>query len=153
MTIPPIEPEFEMVRAALNRGTSVAALKEIAMMFNLSGGAQKKEVLFNRIRDSSYVTKIIETEFEYRCPKTGAFAVPMWILLTPEKVPSVDGTDMGTGAQSGFFGSTNKENAVGGTCLNFLTSPDEQIQRPKFRLKRDKKRKDREAELHDSVGV
>jgi hypothetical protein len=25
--LPPIEPEFEMVRAALNRGTSVAALK------------------------------------------------------------------------------------------------------------------------------
>jgi hypothetical protein len=60
---------------------------------------------------------------------------------------------MGTGSQSGFFGSTNKENAVGGTRLNFLTSPDEQIQRPKFRPKRDKKRKDREAELHDSVGV
>ncbi len=78
------------------------------MMFNLSGGAQKKEVLFNRIRDSSHVTKIIETEFEYRCPKTAAFAVPMWILLTPKKVPSVDGTDMGTGSQSGFFGSTNR---------------------------------------------
>jgi hypothetical protein len=37
--LPPVEPEFEMVRAALNRGTSVAALKEIAKMFNLSGGA------------------------------------------------------------------------------------------------------------------
>jgi hypothetical protein len=124
-----------MVRAALNRGTSVAALKEIAMMFNLLGGAQKKEVIFNRIRDSPHVTKISETEFEYRRPKTGSSAggkkIPTWILLTPKEVPLVDGVDMGTGAQSGFFGPTNKENAVGGTRLNFLTSPDEQIQRPK----------------------
>jgi hypothetical protein len=123
---PPVEPEFEMVRAALNWGTSVAALKEIAMMFNLSGGAQKMEVLFNWIRDSPHVTKISETEFEYRRPKTGASAggkkIPMWILLTPEEVPSVDGVDMGTGAQISFFGPTNKENAVSGTRSNFLTS-------------------------------
>jgi hypothetical protein len=115
-----------MVRAALNWGTSVAALKEIAMMFNLSGGAQKMEVLFNWIRDSPHVTKISETEFEYRRPKTGASAggkkIPMWILLTPEEVPSVDGVDMGTGAQISFFGPTNKENAVSGTRSNFLTS-------------------------------
>ncbi len=120
----------------MNRGTSVAALKEIAKMLNLSGGAQKKEVLFNRIRDSPHVTKISKTEFEYHHPKTGASAggkkIPTWILLTPKEVPSVDGVDMGTGAQSGFFGPTNKENAVGGMRSNFLTSPDEQIQRPKF---------------------
>jgi hypothetical protein len=54
---------------------------------------------------------------------------------------------MGASTQSGFFGSTNKENTVGGMRLNFLTSPDERIQRPKFRLKRDKNRKDREAKL------
>ena len=87
MTIPPIEPEFEMVRAALDRGTSVAALKEIAKMFNLCGDAQKKEVLFNRIRDSPHVIKISATEFEYRRPKTGAASaggnkIPTWILLT-----------------------------------------------------------------------
>jgi len=140
--LPRAEPEFEMVRAALNRGTSVAALKEIAKMFNLSGNAQKKEILFNRIRDSPHVTKISETEFEYRRPKTGGAStggenIPTWILLTPEEVPSVDGVDMGTGAQSGFFGPTNKENAVGGTRSNFLTSPDERIQRPKFGPKRE----------------
>ena len=59
--LPPVEPEFEMVRAALDRGTSVAALKEIAKMLNLSGGAQKKEVLFNWIRDSPHVIKISAT--------------------------------------------------------------------------------------------
>ena len=147
--LPPIEPEFEMVRASLNRGTSVAALKEIAKMFNLSGCAYKKEVLFNWIRDSPHVTKISETEFKYHRPEKGASAggkkIPTWILLTPEEVPSVDGIDMGTGAQSGFFGPTNKENAVGGMRSNFLTSPDERIQMPKFEPKQENKRKDPEA--------
>jgi len=128
----------------------VPTLKEIAKMFNLSGCAHKKEVLINRIRDSPHVTKISETEFEYRRPERGASAggkkIPMWILLTPEEVPSVDGVDMGTGTQSGFFGPTNKENAVGGMRSNFLTLPDERIQRPKFEPKREKKRKDPEAE-------
>jgi hypothetical protein len=139
-----------MVQAALDWGTSVAALKEIAKMFNLSGGAQKKEVLFNRIRDSPHVTKISKTEFEYRRPKTGAASaggekIPTWILLTPKQVPSVNSVDMGIGAQSGFFGPKNKENAVGGTRSNFLMSLDELIQRPKFGPKREKKRKAGEA--------
>ncbi len=65
MTItPPAEPEFVMVQAALDRGTSVVALKEITKMFNLAGSAQKKELLFNRIRDSPHVTKISKTELE-----------------------------------------------------------------------------------------
>ena len=73
-------------------------MKEIVKMFNLSGGAQKKEVLFNRIRVSPHVTKIGETEFEYHRPKTGASSggkkIPTWILLLPEQVPLVDGIDM-----------------------------------------------------------
>ena len=145
----PVELEFEMVRAALNWGASVAALKEIAKMFNLLGGVQKKEVLFNQIRDSPHVTKISETEFEYRRPKRGASAggkkIPTWILLTPEEVPSMDSIDIGTGTQSGFFGPTNLENAVGGMHSNFLTSPDKRIQRLKFEPKREKKRMDPEA--------
>ena len=51
---PPALPEFETI----HRGTSVAVLKEIAAYLNLSGGAQKKEMLFNRLRDSPRVTKI-----------------------------------------------------------------------------------------------
>ncbi len=92
------------------------------------------------------MTKISETEFEYCRPKAGASAggkkIPTWILLTPEEVPSVDDVDMGTG----FFGPTNKENAVGGMRSNFLTSPNAQIQRPKFGPMREKKRKDPDAE-------
>ena len=67
--------------------------------------------------------------------------IPTWILLTPEDVPAVRGIDMGTGAERGFFGPTNKENAAGAKRSNFLTSNDEKIQRPKFGLKREKKRK------------
>ena len=88
---PPALPEFETIRVALNRGTSVAVLKEIAAYLNLSGGAQKKEMLFNRLRDSPPVTKISETEFEYQRPKMGGSVghqtkIPTWILLTPEDV-------------------------------------------------------------------
>lgn len=128
-TIEPPLPEFEMIRVALNRGTSVAALKEIAAYLNLSGAASKNDVLFNRIRDSPRVTKISETEFQYQRPKMGESSVgtkiPTWILLTPEDVPTMSGIDMGTGAQRGFFGPTNKENAVGAKRSNFLTADDE----------------------------
>jgi hypothetical protein len=146
-TIEPPLPEFEMIRVALNRGTSIAALKEIAAYLNLSGAAPKKDVLFNRIRDSPRVTKISETEFQYQRPKMGGSSVghqtkiPTWILLTPEDVPTVGGIDMGTGAQRGFFGPTNKENAIGAKRSIFLTADDERIQRPKFGPKREKKRK------------
>ena len=46
--------------------------------------------------------------------------IPKWVILTPEEVPLVDGIDMGTGAEKGFFGPTNKENAVGGKRSNFM---------------------------------
>jgi hypothetical protein len=65
--------------------------------------------------------------------------VTTWIILTPEAVPSVDGIDMGTGAQKGFFGPTNKENAVGGTRVNFSTS--EHVELPMFEQKKPKKRR------------
>jgi hypothetical protein len=46
---------------------------------------------------------------------------------------------MGTSASIGFFGPTNKENAVGGKQSNFSTS--EPVERPKFEPKKPKKRK------------
>jgi hypothetical protein len=39
---------------------------------------------------------------------------------------------MVTGAQRGFFGPTNKDNAVGATRNNFCTHVDNRIQRPVF---------------------
>ncbi len=113
----------------------MSTLKEIAALFNLASSAPKKEVLFNRIRDSPHVTKVSDTEFEYRQPKMATAMVsgakiPTWILLTPEEVPPVAGIDMGTGASLGFFGPTNRDNAVAAMQSNFLTSPEDRVKRP-----------------------
>ena len=129
--------EYETRRVVLQT-TNVKMLKAIAVMVNVSTNG-KKQLLFNRIRDSSAVTKVSEDEFEYRHASVVGAKVPTWIILTPEAVPSVDGIDMGTGAQKGFFGPTNKENAVGGTRANFLTS--EHVERPMFERKKPKKRR------------
>jgi hypothetical protein len=48
----------------------------------------------------------------------------------PEVLSLVPGVNMETEAQDGFYGPTNKENAVGGTRSNFLTK--EEIVRPPF---------------------
>jgi hypothetical protein len=129
--------EYE-TRCVVLQTTNVKMLKAIAVMVNVSTNG-KKQLLFNRIRDSSAVTKVSEDEFEYRHASVVGAKVPTWIILTPEAVPSVDGIDMGTGAQKGFFGPTNKENAVGGTRANFLTS--EHVERPMFERKKPKKRR------------
>ena len=44
-----------------------------------------------------------------------------WIVLTPEVVPTIPGVNLATGAHVGFYGPTNRENAVGGTQSNFPT--------------------------------
>jgi hypothetical protein len=62
-----------------------------------------------------------------------------WVRLDPEDVPPVAGIDMATGAAHGFFWPTNKENAVGATRTNFLTS--EKIVRPEFGPKRPSKKR------------
>jgi hypothetical protein len=79
--------EFEMIQVELIRLTGVAILKEIVTLFSLSTNAPKKEVYLNCIRDSSHVTKISDTAFEYWQVKTnvsGRVKIPTWILLTPE---------------------------------------------------------------------
>jgi hypothetical protein len=122
----------------------MTVLKGIATLFSQSPNALKKELLFNCIQDSPHVTNISDTAFKYRQAKTnvsGRVKIPTWILLIPEEVPPVAGVDMGTGAQIGFFGPANQENAVGATRSNFLTLQDERIQRQKFGPKREKKRK------------
>ena len=129
--------EYETRRVVLQT-TNVKTLKAIALMVSVSTNG-KKQLIFNRIRDSSAVTKVSEDEFEYRHASVVGAKVPTWIILTPEAVPPVDGIDMGTGAQKGFFGPTNKENAVGGTRANFLTS--EHVERPMFERKKPKKRR------------
>ena len=53
--------------------------------------------------------------------------VPTWIILTPEPVPSIEGIDMDTGAERGFFGPTNPNNTTGLTRSNFCTAIGERI--------------------------
>jgi hypothetical protein len=131
--------EFETRTIQLKK-TNVKSLKAIAIMLNLAGNG-KKEVLFNRIRDSPHAIRVInDQEFEYRHPKVAGEKIPTWILLTPEDVPTVEDIDMQTGAEKGFYGPTNKENAAGAKRTNFLTA--EKIERPKFEPKKlPKKRK------------
>ena len=139
---PPPQP-FE-TRRVVFKTTILKSLKAIALVLKASGYGTK-QVIFNRLRDLPTVDKISDEEFEYRHPvKVGADGVVLnkmetWVLLDPEVVPPVAGIDMATGASRGFFGPTNKENAVGGTRSNFLTS--EKIERPDFRPKRPSKKR------------
>ena len=102
-------------------------------MLNL-GVNGKKEVIFNRIRDSPHVIRVGDKEFQYRHPKVAGEKIPTWILITPDDVPTVDGIDMNTGTKKGFYGPTNKENAVGAKRTIFLMT--EKIERPKFEPKK-----------------
>ncbi len=58
--------------------------------------------------------------------------MPTWVTLTPEVVPDVPGIDMQTGAEYGFFGPTNPNNAAGATRSNFCTLFGGSIPRPTF---------------------
>ena len=122
-----VAPEFE-TRQVLLKKTNVKTLREIALKLNV-GQVGLKEVLFNCIRDSPHVRKVSEAEFEYRHAKAAGDKIPTWVLLSPEDLPLVDGIDMATGAEKGFFGPTNKENAVGGRRTNFLTGEEDKVNR------------------------
>ena len=136
-----VAPEFE-TRQVLLKKTNIKTLRDIALKLNL-GQAGLKEVLSDRIRDSPHVRKVSEVEFEYRHAKGTGKKIPTWVLLTPKDVPSVDGIDMATGAEKGFFGPTNKENAVGGKRTNFLMGEEDKVHQPMFRPKKPgKKRKE-----------
>jgi len=54
-------------------------------------------------------------------------------------VPTVDGIDMKTGTEKGFYGPTNKENAVGAKRTHFMMT--EKIKRPKFEPKKPPKKR------------
>jgi hypothetical protein len=116
----------------------VKSLKAISLLLNL-GVHSKKEVLFNRIRDSPHAIRVGDEEIQYRHPKVTGEKIPTWILITPEDVPTVNGIDMKTGTEKGFYGPTNNENAVGAKQTKFLMT--EKIERPKFEPKKPPKKK------------
>ena len=125
------------------KGTTAKYLGEIARTLNISPNGNKRAV-FNRIRDypGGAVEKISEDVFKYHrdiLPEAGLRALEQWIILTPEEVPPVPGVNMGTGAQEGYFGTTNKENAAGSKRSNFLIN--EKIVRPEFEPKKKKTRR------------
>jgi hypothetical protein len=95
------------------------------------GGKRK---LFDKICEfgSGRIDKVDDDSFNYCQEIVKGEKIPTWILLTPEPVPVVPGIDMGMGAQSGFFGPTNKENAVGGVRQNILVNGGKRNKRPKF---------------------
>jgi hypothetical protein len=51
----------------------------------------------------------------------------MWITLTPEVVPDIEGIDMLTGTKQGFFGPTKPNNTVGASRSNFCMGFVERI--------------------------
>ena len=90
--------EFE-TRTIQLKTTNVKSLKAISLLLNLALKG-KKEVLFNRIRDSPRAIRVSNKEFQYQHPMVAAGEkIPSWILITPEDLPTVNGIDMKTGAK------------------------------------------------------
>jgi hypothetical protein len=105
--------ESTLIRYADLKTSAVKCLKDFAMQLRLSGTGTKR-VLYDRIRDSGHpsITKLGNDEFALRRVVTKKQS---WVILTPKTLQPIRGKNMATGAQQGFYGPTNKENAVGAT--------------------------------------
>jgi hypothetical protein len=79
--VAPITVEYEARRVVLQT-TNMKTLKAIAIMSKLSPHG-KKQLLFNRIRDSLEVMKVSDDEFEYRHASVVRAKVPTCVILTP----------------------------------------------------------------------
>ena len=132
---PPIEFETRTIQL---KTTNMKLLKAISLLLKL-GLNGKKEVLFSCIRDSPHAIRVSDEEFQYRHPKVTGEKIPTWMLITPEDVPTVDGIHMNAGTEKGFFGSTNKENAIGAKQTIFLMT--EKIERPNVEPKKPPKKR------------
>jgi len=108
---------------------TIAALKEIckALALNSSGN---KTAIFQRIRDSGNecIERINDESFHWR-KKVGEVdqSLPRWVILNPDPAPTVEGIDMLRGAEAGFFGPTNQENAVGATKFQYCCREGDKI--------------------------
>ena len=124
---------FETVLVNMKSYT-VTALKEIckALTLNSSGN---KTAIFQRIRDSGNecIERINEESFQFR-KKVGEVdqSLLRWVILNPDTAPTVEGIDMLRGAEAGFFGPTNQENAVGAPTFQYCCREGEKIHRPEF---------------------
>jgi len=121
----------------VNKKTTNAETKEIckALCLNSSGN---KPVLFARICDSGneLIEQMDDELFTYKRKKGEVdVSLPRWVILNPDPAPSVPGIDMLRGAQEGFFGPTNQENAVGASKSQYCCREEEKIRRPEFASK------------------
>jgi hypothetical protein len=57
------------------------------------------------------------------------------VILIGKQAPSVDGVNMSCGAEEGFFGPTNTENAEGAAKLQYCCRKEDKIRRPEFASK------------------
>jgi hypothetical protein len=150
-TVEDDRPTFETIRILFQK-TTAKDLGEIAKKLGVSSNGSERK-LFDRIRVSDHLEKVDNDSFDYHHQIVKGEKVPMWIILNPEPAAAVPGVDMTTGTQFGFYGPTNKENAVGGKRHNFGMMETDRIQRPKFEAKKkeraDRKNKTATANNHD----
>jgi hypothetical protein len=76
----------------------------------------------------------MDDEFFTYKRKTGEVdaSLPQWVILNLDPTPSIPGIDILCGAQEGFFGPTNQENAVGNSKSQYCCREEEKIRRPEF---------------------
>jgi hypothetical protein len=117
---------------------TVAELKDLCRSLSIASTGNKS-ALFQRIRDcsSAAIEKINDESFYYRKKKGEDvdLSLPRWVILNPEPAPSVDGVDMCRGAEEGFFGPTNVENAEGAPKFQYCCRDEDKIHRPEFTSK------------------
>ena len=135
------ELKYNVVEVTLSRDFTGDYLKAICTEQNLSKTGNKS-VLFERIRDSGLplIKKVSDLMFEYKKVIRAEGNVPKWVVLCGKPVDDIEGIDIQTGAQHGYYGPTNKENAIGPTKLEYLTDrcvceDSERIKRPTFARK------------------
>jgi hypothetical protein len=116
---------------------TVAELKEVCKAINIPSSGNKT-ALFQRIQDSGsdLIEQINDKSFYYR-KKNGEvdLSLPHWVILNSEPAPTVRGVDMLCGAEEGFFGPMNQENAEGAPKYQYCCSEEEKICRPEFASK------------------
>ena len=78
--------------------------------------------LFGRIRkhNSPFIVQVDDNNFIWKRNKEEEGNKPKWALLGGVASKPVPGINMTTGAQEGFVGPTNKENAIGPPKLDYL---------------------------------
>ncbi len=111
---------------------TVAELKEVCKTINIPSSGNKT-ALFQQIRDLG--SALIE-QINYRKKNREVdLSLPRWVILNPEPAPTVEGFDMLCGAEEGFFGPTNQENAEGAPKYQYCCREEEKICRPEFESK------------------